>query len=135
MTRSLLCDRLLPLVFILFAIVATPAAHAADLTDAKETAQRQQAQPGNNAPFWRDVREGVNPYQTTQIRGVDTNVLVQPRGQSWRQLRPPVALTGGLLMATALLAVFGFYWWRGPIGVHEQATGRLIKRFSDVERF
>jgi formate dehydrogenase subunit gamma len=135
MTTSLWCGRLLPLTAVLLALALSPATQAADLSSAKEQAQRQQVQPGNNAPVWRDVREGANPYQTTQVRGVETNVLVQPRGQSWRQLRPPVALTGGMLIATALLAVFGFYWWRGPIRVHEPATGRLIKRFSDIERF
>jgi formate dehydrogenase subunit gamma len=139
MMRSLWCKRLLPLTAILLALALSPAIHAADLSDAKEQAQRQQVQPGNNAPFWRDVREGTrettNPYQTTQVRGVETNVLVQPSGQSWRQLRPPVSLAGGLLIAAALLAVFAFYHWRGPISVHDQATGRLIKRFSDAERF
>jgi formate dehydrogenase subunit gamma len=139
MTRLFACERLLPLLAMLFALVATPAAYAADAGGAKEQAQRQQTQPGNNAPLWRDVREGVtpnvNPYQTTQVRGIETNVLVQPSGQSWRQLRPPMAVAGGALIAAALLAVFGFYWWRGSIGVHAPATGRLIKRFSDAERF
>ena len=136
MTMSFTRARWLRLT-LLCALLLTPFAQAAD-TDAggaKEQAQRQLTQPGNNAPVWRDVREGVNPYQTTQVRGVETNVLVQPAGQTWRQLRPPVSLVGGLLIAAAMLAVFAFYWWRGPIGVHEQPTGRLIKRFSDLERF
>ena len=131
MTRSCLWKRLL----LLGALLLTPFANAADQGGAKEQAQRQLSQPGNNAPVWRDVREGANPYQTTQVRGVETNILVQSAGQSWRQLRSPVALAGGLLIATALLAVFAFYWWRGPIGVHENPTGRLLKRFSDAERF
>ncbi len=132
-------NRALPLLAMLLALTVTPPASAADAGGAKEQAQRQLTQPGNNAPMWRDVREGVtpkvNPYQTTQVRGVETNVLVQPSGQSWRQLRPPIALAGGLLIAAGLLAMFAYFWWRGPIGVHGQATGRLIKRFSDPERF
>ena len=135
MTRSCALERILPLTALLFALVSTPFAQAADVGGAKEQAQRQLTQPGNNAPVWRDVREGVNSYQTTQVRGVEANVLVQPSGQTWRQLRPPVALAGGLLFVAALLAVFAFYWWRGPIGVHEQPTGKLLKRFSDAERF
>jgi formate dehydrogenase subunit gamma len=134
MTRSFACERIVPLLAMLLALLLTPFAHAADAGGAQEQAQRQLTQPGNNAPVWRDVREGANPYQTTQVRGVETNILVQPSGQTWRQLRPPVALAGGLLIAAALLAVFAFYWWRGSIGVHEQATGKLIKRFSDIER-
>jgi formate dehydrogenase subunit gamma len=132
MSRLLFCERLTPLVGLLIALVFVPIAQAADAGRAQEQAQRQQTQPGNNAPMWRDVREGVN--QTTQVRGVETNVLVQSSGQSWRELRPPVSLAGGLLIAAALLALFAFYQWRGPIGVHQAATGRLIKRFSDAER-
>src|SRR5258706_1228833 len=136
MTRLLARERLLPQFAMLAALVLTPWVYAADTGGAQEQAQRQLTQPGNNAPFYREVRKGENPpYQTTQVRGVETNVLVQPSGQSWRQLRPPIALAGGLLIAAAMLAVFAFYWWHGPIGVHDPATGRLIKRVSDVERF
>ena len=134
MTRLFACERLLPHFALLLALLLAPFAQAADAGGAKEQAQRQVSQPGNNAPVWRDVREGANPYQTTQVRGVETNILVQPSGQTWRQLRPPVALAGGLLIAVALLAVFAFYWWRGPIGVHATPTGKLLKRFSDAER-
>jgi formate dehydrogenase subunit gamma len=114
-------------------LLAPVAAWSADST-AQEQAQRQDAQPGNNAPVWRDVRKGVNPYQTSQVRGVETNILVQPSGQTWRELRPPVALAGGLLIVVALLAVYAYFQWRGPIGVHEKPTGKLIRRFSDGER-
>src|SRR4051812_45946042 len=43
--------------------------------------ERQVTQPLNNAPLWRDVRGGdVNAYQTTQVRGPETNVLIQSEG-------------------------------------------------------
>jgi formate dehydrogenase subunit gamma len=38
-------------------------------------AQRQQDQPYNNAPIWRDVRSGQENYTT--VKGVETGVLVQ----------------------------------------------------------
>jgi formate dehydrogenase subunit gamma len=132
MSRPFLSERLMPVLGIVIALVFTATVQAADANRAQEQAQRQQTQPGNNAPMWRDVRAGVN--QTTQVRGVETNVLMQPSGQSWREVRPPMSLAGGLLIAAALLALFAFYQWRGPIGVHEAATGKLIKRFSDAER-
>ena len=59
----------------------TPLAWAADGGGAKEQAQRQQDQPLNNAPVWREVRKGENPYQTTQVRGIETNMLVQTAGR------------------------------------------------------
>ena len=127
-------------LIVLFCVAALPqfaqfARAAADTTGgAADQAQRQTTQPGNNAPFWRDVRRGENPYQTTQVRGVETNVLVQSEGQSWRLLRPWVYSVGGLIIVVALLGLAGYYFWRGPIKLHEQPTGRLIRRFSNLDR-
>ena len=80
-------------------------------------ARREVVQPGNNAPFWRDVREGErNAYQTTQVRGVETNILVQTEGEIWRQIRNgPITVYGGWLLVVVFLAIGLFYWRRGRI--------------------
>jgi formate dehydrogenase subunit gamma len=101
---------------------------------AQEQVKRQESQPLNNAPVWRDVRNQDSTYQTTQVRGVETNVLVQSQGETWRQIRPVMSLIGGIIIAVALLGLFGYYRWRGPIGLHGKPTGRLIQRFSDLDR-
>jgi formate dehydrogenase subunit gamma len=97
---------------------------------------REVTQPLNNAPFWRDVREGErNAYQTSQVRGVDTTVLVQSEGEIWRQVRNgPITVFGGWLLVGAFLAVVLFYGWRGKILLHEPRTGRKIRRFTSWER-
>ena len=110
-------------------------------------AQRQQdaVQPGNNAPVWRDVQSGV-PNSTT-VRGVDMEVLIQPparfpgqanvstAGEAWRLFRNgPVTFYGGWLVVLTLVAILGFYFWKGPVKVHAPPTGRLIHRFNIVER-
>ncbi len=94
--------------------------------------QRQQTQPLNNAPFWRDVRSGdINAYQTTQVRGVETNVPVQTEGEIWRRIRNgPITVYGGWLVVLVLIAIGLFYWWRGEIMLHEPKTGRQIVRFT-----
>jgi formate dehydrogenase subunit gamma len=99
-------------------------------------AQRQRTQPLNNAPMWRDVRSGdINPYQTTQVRGPETNVLIQTEGEMWRRVRNgPVTVYGGWLIVAAFVAMLLFYWWRGKITLHEPKTGRLIVRFTAWER-
>ena len=108
---------------------------AADTSSAQEQAARQQAQPGNNAPVWRDVRGGDNPYQTTQVRGVETSVLMQTEGETWRQLRNRVVTVyGGWLLVLMALVIGAFYYWKGPIKLHEQPTGRKLLRFAYWER-
>ena len=74
-----LCDMrgLIRFACALLMLFGLQSAWAAETGGAKEQAQRQQDQPLNNAPVWRDVRGGENPYQTTQMRGIETNVLVQ----------------------------------------------------------
>src|SRR3990167_1243107 len=124
---------LVRLLFVLCIALFAQAAWAAE--GSAKQAERQATQPLNNAPFWRDVRGGENPYQTTQVRGIETNVLVQTAGQTWREIHNgPLPLVGGLLLIAILLLIFGYYRWKGPLRVHENPTGRLIERFSDWER-
>ncbi len=111
-------------------------AWAAEPSSAQEQAQRQTTQPGNNAPVWRDVRGGDNPYQTTQVRGIETNILVQSGGETWRQIRNgPITIYGGWLLVVITLLIGAFYGWKGQIKLHEKPTGRLMQRFSSWDRF
>ncbi len=93
-----------------------------------------QVQPSHNqAPLWREVRSGS--AGVTQVRGVETGVLVQSGGETWRELRNgPVTLYGGLLLCLVLLALAAFYQWRGPIRLAQPLSGRRIARFSPFER-
>jgi formate dehydrogenase subunit gamma len=117
-------------------LVSIPAAVAQpEPGSAKEQAARQQTQPGNNQPFWSDVRGGENPYQTTQVRGIESSVLVQPAGETWRQLRNgPITIYGGWLIVAVMALIGVFYWWRGPIKLHEKPTGRKLLRFGSWDR-
>ena len=113
---------------------------AADLPGAAEgqpaQLQRQATQPGNNAPVWRDVRSGeINPYQTTQVRGIETNVLIQNEGEIWRRVRNgPMTVYGGWAIILVLVALGLFYWRKGKVTLHEPPTGRLLVRFTPWER-
>ena len=82
--------------------------------------------------MWKEVRSGAP--QVTTVLGRETNVLIQPEGQTWRAMRVPIATAGGWLIAAVLLALMGYYAWRGPIELHGRPTGRMIERFSAVKR-
>jgi len=114
------------------AAAQSPAVSPKEADEAKQQAARQVAQPLNNQPVWSEIRSGQPQF--TSIPGRETNVLIQPQGQTWRAARVPLATGGGFLFAFALVVLGAFYLWRGPITVHGAPTGRLIERFSIVER-
>ena len=123
------------LLFLSCVMLFAPPSLAADSGSAKEQADRQQTQPLNNAPVWREVRKGQNPYQTSQVRGIETTILVQSEGETWRRIRNgPLTVYGGWLLVLVVAALGVFYWWRGKIMLGHPRTGRTIERFSNWER-
>ena len=133
--------------FVLAAALALPATGAAQSQDdpAKQQAERQLVQPGNNAPVWRDVRSGDPGY--TSIKGQETNVLIQPTmrlpgqpaltgGEAWRLFRNGVITPFGGWLVLAVVVLIGlFFWWKGPVKLHGPPSGRLIQRFTAFERY
>lgn len=102
-------------------------------TPAQQQAERQQVQPGNNAPMWREVRQDKEHFTTN--RGPEAGVLIQTKGDDWRHLRNgPVTLYGGWLIVLVAAAILGFYKLKGPLVLHDPKTGRLIQRFARIER-
>jgi formate dehydrogenase subunit gamma len=101
----------------------------------KEQQQRSVTQPGNNAPVWREVRQGQSPYTNSTVKGRETEVLVQSWGETWRQIRNgPMTFYGGWLVVLVLVAILAFYFAFGPVKLHGRPTGRLIRRFSTVDQ-
>jgi formate dehydrogenase subunit gamma len=124
---------------------AQPApAPASDPVKAQQ--QRTVEQPGNNAPVWREVRSGQSNF--TSAQGREAGVLVQPQarfpgqenmstaGEAWRKFRNgPVTFYGGWLLVLVAGAIAAFFFTRGPLMLHDKPTGRVIERFSLVERW
>jgi formate dehydrogenase subunit gamma len=96
--------------------------------------QRAQSQPGNNAPVWRDVRSGREEY--TSVKGRETGVLMQTYGETWRQLRNAwITPIGGWVVALIAALIGAFHWFKGAVKLHDKLSGRLIERFTAVERY
>jgi formate dehydrogenase subunit gamma len=101
---------------------------------ARQQVQQNVAQPYNNAPVWREVRSGEPGF--TQVGAPpDQGVLIQSRGETWRQARVPVSLIGGLLVALAMVSLGGFYAMRGSIPVGESGSKMMIQRFRPTDRY
>jgi formate dehydrogenase subunit gamma len=107
----------------------SPATNAVELSYAQLQQQRQLVQPLNNQPLWSEVRSGAP--QTTTVVGRETNVLIQPEGQTWRALRNSlVSPYAGWALVGMVVLIAGFYLWKGTMQLHEPPTGRRIRRFT-----
>ncbi|MBS0453582.1 MAG: formate dehydrogenase subunit gamma [Proteobacteria bacterium] len=109
--------------------------------------ERAKVQPGNNAPMWRQVGQGVTGYSSLPLHEApEAGNLIQPTveypgahrtnaGEAWRQVRNNWIIPhGAALLFVTLLALAIFYFTRGTIGLHGEETGRKIERFTPFER-
>jgi formate dehydrogenase subunit gamma len=115
---------------------------------AKQTnGERVKIQPGNNAPMWRAVGNGVTGYSSLPIsQAPEAGNLIQPfvqypgsrltnAGEAWRQVRNNWLIPyGGSLLLIMLVALAIYYFTKGPITNHSPDTGRKIERFTPFER-
>ena len=118
----------------------------ADAKPSETNAERSKSQPGNNAPFWRGVKDSGKQEGTVNLPGAEKGVLIQSfveypgssfttAGEAWRQVRNKIIIPyGGALLAIMLLAIAIFYWRRGSLGGHTADTGRKLERFTPFER-
>lgn len=121
---------------------------SADPNYAKQSnGERAKVQPGNNAPMWRQVGEGVTGYSSLpKSEAPEAGNLIQPfvqypgsrltnAGEAWRQVRNNWIIPyGGSLFLIVLLAIAIFYFSKGSIKTHGADTGRKIERFTPFER-
>lgn len=111
----------------------SPAVNPQEASAATQEAERQIAQPLNNAPVWKEVRSGAP--QVTTVTGRETNVLIQTQGETWRAIRNGwIAVYGGWALVLVVLALAAFYWIKGEIRLHEPPTGRKMLRFTVLDR-
>ena len=108
----------------------SPATSATDASYAAQQRERQVTQPLNNQPVWSEIRSGAP--QTTQVRGRETNVLIQPEGQTWRTLRNSmVSVYAGWALVVMVVVIAAFHFWKGTLKLHARPTGRRIMRFTN----
>ena len=109
--------------------------------------ERAKVQPGNNAPMWRQVGQGVTGISSLpKSQAPEAGNLIQPfvqypgsrvtnAGEAWRQVRNQWIIPyGGSLLLIVAGAIALFYWGKGAIKVHGAETGRKIERFTPFER-
>ena len=71
----------------------------------------------------------------TQIRGVDSSVLINPFGEDWRRFRMEQLIPlGGYLLVGVLGVILVFALVRGRIKFDGGVSGKRLLRFTEIER-
>ena len=85
--------------------------------------------------FWREVRQrGIPSRGNTQIKGVDSDILINPYGDQWAQFRIDYIITYGTLALVAVtLIILLFFLIRGRIKVKGGLSGNRVRRFSQFQ--
>lgn len=88
------------------------------------------------------VNEEALFKQAPKIRGIVTipdqkaSLLEQPQGRDWRGFRERyLPWIGGVAVLAMLAALAVVYLVVGPVGGHDEVSGKKIQRFNAVERF
>jgi formate dehydrogenase subunit gamma len=130
---------LVALGLVLGATLASGLIYAAFL-DRPALAQRAVDQPSNArggispSDEWRLIRRGIQG--DVSLPDKQAGVLVQSQGQSFREWRNGPLSTYGVWAIVGMLGLLAaFYGLRGRIGLDSGWSGRLIERFSSLERF
>jgi len=109
-------------------------------------AQRGKTQPGNNAPFWRGVRESGTAPGVSNLPAREAGTLIQGftqypgsrytnAGEAWRQVRNNwIVPYGGSFLLIVIVSIALFYWRKGTLGNDTPPAGRMIERFTPFER-
>lgn len=100
---------------------------------AQESAAADADRAGNpRAGYWREVRSGEAGY--TAVTGPETGVLVQSRGETWREIRNgPVMTLGAVLVIGMILALVAYHLKTGGFKLHNP-TGRMVVRWQMIDR-
>jgi len=113
----------------------------ADLASAAPAQQNKNYPQGVSAinpgaDLWREVRQRDLAAQgVTQVKGVDSGVLINVWGDRWAQFRTdkPIKYAPFVLLGVILVLVL-FYALRGKVLIEGGLSGRMVKRFTDYER-
>jgi len=103
----------------------------------KATAKEGISNPNPGAQLWRDIRQrDKQVVGSTQVKGVDSGILISKEGEEWRQFRvdqfvPSSAIIYGLIIGLFVI----YYLWRGKIRIEGERSGKMVQRSTKAERY
>lgn len=88
------------------------------------------------AELWREVRQRDQAVAgKSQVKGVDSGVLINAYGDRWRNFRMQQLIPiGGYVLGGILLGLVVFYLVRGKVPIEGGLTDKKLPRYTDYER-
>ena len=120
---------LMALFALLLALPFAPQAMAGDSESAAKVAN-----PG--AELWREVRQREAPQTgATQVAGMDSGVLINIRGEQWRQFRMEQLIpAAGALIGGVLGLIVLFHLLKRGVRLEHGRCGNYLLRFKEIDR-
>jgi len=86
--------------------------------------------------LWSEMRQtNLAPVGSTQIKSVDSSMLINPFGDQWRRFRTEQLVPyGGYAVGTMLLLLVLFYLIRGRVPIHAGPSDKRLPRYTVYER-
>lgn len=86
--------------------------------------------------LWRNIRQRDDPLTgISQIKGVDTGILINSQGDKWARFRiTTLVFYGAMSLVAIALVLLLFYLIRGKVGIEGGLSGRMVRRFTDYEK-
>lgn len=86
--------------------------------------------------LWREVRQrDMQSAGISQIKGVDSGILINARGDQWARFRmDQLARYGGLAVAAVFVILIAFFVIRGKIRIDSGLSGNMVRRYNDYQR-
>lgn len=90
--------------------------------------------PAND--LWMSVRhDAATGKVTSQVKSVDSTVLINSYADKWAQFRMSQLINYGLMVLAAVISlILLFYLIRGKIKLTDGLSGNMVHRFTDYER-
>ena len=129
--------RLVTILLLAVAILLPPTSGASNIPPKSPDYPQGVSSINPGSDLWREVRQrdGLIVDGISQVKGVETGVLINVRGDQWARFRiNEVTKT----VSYALVGVFGIlvlvFVLRGKVGIKGGRSGRVVRRFTDYER-
>ena len=139
MTRQITCrltfltSRLAFILSLLLCLSISQIAFSATAEEHNAVDSVSAVHPGTD--LWREVRQrDIKLRGNTQIKSVDSDVLINPYGDQWARFRVDEIVTfGAIALAVVVLIILVFFLIRGCIKLREGFSGNRVRRFSQFQ--